>query len=197
MIAMALSCRPKLLIADEPTTALDVTIQAQILQLIKELQAEFGMALIMITHDLGVIAETVDRVVVMYGGRVMEQGPVQQIFDAPTHSYTQSLLAKPEGRRDPAGAGHQGDRRAGARASRPVEDLSGEAARPHLPQRDRRARRARGQPRAPAQQHRRARRRVGLGQEHDRDAGDAADRSDRRSGASSTATTSAGSIQRR
>jgi peptide/nickel transport system ATP-binding protein/glutathione transport system ATP-binding protein len=93
MIAMALSCRPKLLIADEPTTALDVTIQAQILQLIKQLQAEFGMALVMITHDLGVIAETVDRVVVMYGGRVMEEGPVQQIFDAPTHSYTQSLLA--------------------------------------------------------------------------------------------------------
>ncbi len=93
MIAMALSCRPKILIADEPTTALDVTIQAQILQLIKELQAEFGMALIMITHDLGVIAETVDRVVVMYGGRVMEEGPVQQIFDAPKHSYTQALLA--------------------------------------------------------------------------------------------------------
>ena len=93
MIAMALSCRPKLLIADEPTTALDVTIQAQILQLIKALQAEFGMALIMITHDLGVIAETVDRVIVMYGGRVMEEGPVQQIFDAPTHSYTQQLLA--------------------------------------------------------------------------------------------------------
>ena len=92
MIAMALSCRPKLLIADEPTTALDVTIQAQILQLIKQLQAEFGMALIMITHDLGVIAETVDRVVVMYGGRVMEEGPVQEIFDAPQHSYTQQLL---------------------------------------------------------------------------------------------------------
>ncbi len=92
MIAIALSCRPKLLIADEPTTALDVTIQAQILQLIKELQAEFGMALVMITHDLGVIAETVDRVVVMYGGRVMEQGPVQQVFDAPTHGYTRSLL---------------------------------------------------------------------------------------------------------
>ncbi len=93
MIAMALSCRPKLLIADEPTTALDVTIQAQILQLIKQLQAELGMALIMITHDLGVIAETVDRVVVMYGGRVMEEGPVQQIFDAPAHSYTRQLLA--------------------------------------------------------------------------------------------------------
>ena len=93
MIAMALSCRPKLLIADEPTTALDVTIQAQILQLIKQLQAEYGMALIMITHDLGVVAETVDRVVVMYGGRVMEEGPVQEIFDKPGHSYTQSLLA--------------------------------------------------------------------------------------------------------
>ncbi|SEQ03035.1 peptide/nickel transport system ATP-binding protein/glutathione transport system ATP-binding protein [Devosia sp. YR412] len=93
MIAMALSCRPKVLIADEPTTALDVTIQAQILQLIKKVQAEFGMALIMITHDLGVIAETVDRVLVMYNGEVMEQGPVQQIFDAPQHAYTRTLLA--------------------------------------------------------------------------------------------------------
>ncbi|CAN7389690.1 ABC transporter ATP-binding protein [Devosia sp. LjRoot16] len=93
MIAMALSCRPKVLIADEPTTALDVTIQAQILQLIKGLQAEMGMALIMITHDLGVVAETVERVVVMYGGRVMEEGTVDQIFDTPKHSYTQSLLA--------------------------------------------------------------------------------------------------------
>src|SRR5215217_5736906 len=93
MIAMALSCRPRVLIADEPTTALDVTIQAQILQLIKKVQAEFGMALIMITHDLGVIAETVDRVLVMYGGEVMEEGPVQQIFDAPRHDYTKALLA--------------------------------------------------------------------------------------------------------
>jgi oligopeptide/dipeptide ABC transporter ATP-binding protein len=93
MIAMALSCQPKVLIADEPTTALDVTIQAQILQLIKKVQAEFGMALIMITHDLGVIAETVDRVLVMYQGEVMEQGPVQQIFDAPQHAYTRQLLA--------------------------------------------------------------------------------------------------------
>ncbi len=96
MIAMALSCRPKLLIADEPTTALDVTIQAQILQLIKKVQAEFGMALIMITHDLGVIAETVDRVLVMYNGEVMEEGPVQQIFDAPRHAYTKTLLASLE-----------------------------------------------------------------------------------------------------
>jgi len=103
MVAMALSCRPKVLIADEPTTALDVTIQAQILQLIKSLQAELGMALIMITHDLGVIAETVDRVVVMYGGKVMEEGPVDVIFDSPKHSYTQSLLASlraGEARRD-------------------------------------------------------------------------------------------------
>ena len=103
MIAMALSCRPKILIADEPTTALDVTIQAQILQLIKKVQAEFGIALIMITHDLGVIAETVDRVLVMYGGEVMEEGPVQQIFDAPQHSYTKSLLASLNSAFDPSG----------------------------------------------------------------------------------------------
>jgi oligopeptide/dipeptide ABC transporter ATP-binding protein len=92
MIAMALSCQPKLLIADEPTTALDVTVQAQILQLIKGLQAEFHMGLVMVTHDLGVIAETVDRVVVMYGGRVMEEGPVTAIFDAPRHPYTAALM---------------------------------------------------------------------------------------------------------
>ena len=92
MIAMALSCRPQILFADEPTTALDVTIQAQILQLIKTLQSELGMGLIMITHDLGVIAETVDRVIVMYGGRVMEIGPVQDIFDTPAHPYTRALL---------------------------------------------------------------------------------------------------------
>jgi oligopeptide/dipeptide ABC transporter ATP-binding protein len=93
MIAMALSCQPKLLIADEPTTALDVTVQAQILQLIKGLQAEFHMGLVMVTHDLGVIAETVDRVVVMYGGRVMEEGPVTAIFDAPRHPYTAALMS--------------------------------------------------------------------------------------------------------
>ena len=98
MIAMALSCRPKILFADEPTTALDVTIQAQILALIKELQAELGMGLIMVTHDLGVVAETVDRVVVMYGGRVMEEGPVQDIFDTPKHPYTQALLSSIPGR---------------------------------------------------------------------------------------------------
>ncbi len=98
MIAMALSSRPQILFADEPTTALDVTIQAQILQLIKEIQAEYGMGLIMVTHDLGVVAETVDRVVVMYGGRVMEEGPVQEIFDAAAHPYTQALLGSIPGR---------------------------------------------------------------------------------------------------
>ena len=98
MIAMALSCQPKILLADEPTTALDVTIQAQILDLIKELQAELGMGLIMVTHDLGVVAETVDRVLVMYGGLGMEQGPVQTLFDAPAHPYTRALLASIPGR---------------------------------------------------------------------------------------------------
>lgn len=93
MIAMALSCQPRVLFADEPTTALDVTVQAQILQLIKELQEELGMGLIMITHDLGVIAETVDRVVVMYGGKVMEVARVEDIFENPTHPYTRALLS--------------------------------------------------------------------------------------------------------
>jgi len=92
MIAMALSCEPDVLIADEPTTALDVTIQAQILQLIKDIQVQTGMGLIMITHDLGVVAETVDRVVVMYGGKVMETGPVEAIFENPLHPYTKALL---------------------------------------------------------------------------------------------------------
>ncbi len=99
MIAMALSCRPKLLIADEPTTALDVTVQAQILDLIKRIQAQNGMALVMITHDLGVVAETADRVVVMYGGRVMETAPVAALFDAPRHPYTRALLASIPGLR--------------------------------------------------------------------------------------------------
>jgi peptide/nickel transport system ATP-binding protein len=93
VIAIALACKPSLLIADEPTTALDVTIQAQILELIKELQNEMGMAVILITHDLGVIAETSDSVVVMYAGRVAEKGTVFDIFDVPTHPYTKGLLA--------------------------------------------------------------------------------------------------------
>ncbi|WP_372921968.1 ABC transporter ATP-binding protein [Roseovarius sp.] len=93
MIAIALACRPALLIADEPTTALDVTIQAQILQLIKSLQAEIGMAVLFITHDMGVVAEVADRVVVMYHGRKVEDGPTQEVFAAPRHSYTRALLS--------------------------------------------------------------------------------------------------------
>jgi len=92
MIAMALSCDPKLLIADEATTALDVTIQAQILELIRELKERLGMAVIMITHDLGVVAETCDRVVVMYAGRKVEEAPVEELFRRPYHPYTAGLL---------------------------------------------------------------------------------------------------------
>ena len=92
MIAMALVCRPSLLIADEPTTALDVTIQAQILALIKELQAELEMAVLIITHDLGVVANVAEHVVVLYAGRVMEQGPVQALFERPQHPYLRALL---------------------------------------------------------------------------------------------------------
>lgn len=92
MIAMALSCNPKLLIADEPTTALDVTIQAQILELMKKLKKELGMAIMLITHDLGVIAEMAERVVVMYGGKVVEEGDVFSIFKSPIHPYTEGLL---------------------------------------------------------------------------------------------------------
>jgi peptide/nickel transport system ATP-binding protein len=92
MIAMALSCNPRLLIADEPTTALDVTTQAQILDLMRHLQQEYGMAIMLITHDLGVVAEMADDVVVMYLGRVVEQASVDAIFYAPKHPYTQALL---------------------------------------------------------------------------------------------------------
>ncbi|MBV9791570.1 MAG: ABC transporter ATP-binding protein, partial [Chloroflexi bacterium] len=92
MIAMALSCNPQLLIADEPTTALDVTIQAQILELIGKLQEELGMAVIIITHDLGVVAGMADRVNVMYAGRVIEEGPTEQIFADPRMPYTIGLL---------------------------------------------------------------------------------------------------------
>ena len=92
MIAMALACDPELLIADEPTTALDVTIQAQILDLINRLREKLGMAVLLITHDLGVVAETADKVVVMYCGRVVEQASVEQLFTKPLHPYTQGLL---------------------------------------------------------------------------------------------------------
>ena len=105
MIAIALSCHPRILIADEPTTALDVTVQAQVLQLIKDLQGELGMALILITHDLGVIADTTDRIVVMYGGRVLETGSAIDIFESAAQPYTQALLKSipraAGGRREP------------------------------------------------------------------------------------------------
>jgi oligopeptide transport system ATP-binding protein len=93
MIAMALLCQPDLLIADEPTTALDVTVQAQIIAMLRDLQREFGTAIVMITHDLGVVAGLCDHVAVMYGGRVMEQGSAEEIFYRPTHPYTLGLLA--------------------------------------------------------------------------------------------------------
>ncbi len=93
VIAMALACRPDLVIADEPTTALDVTVQAQILDLMKRLQNELGMSMILITHDLGVIAESCDEVVVMYAGRVVEKAPVKELFANPLHAYTRGLLA--------------------------------------------------------------------------------------------------------
>ena len=105
MIAMALSCSPKLLIADEPTTALDVTIQAQILELIQQVQRELGIAVIIITHNLGVVARYVDRINVMYAGRIVERGTLHQVFDQPQHPYTKGLLAsvprldKPKGER--------------------------------------------------------------------------------------------------
>jgi oligopeptide/dipeptide ABC transporter ATP-binding protein len=92
MLAIALACRPRLLIADEPTTALDVTIQAQILDLLMDLRDEFGMAMIVITHNMGVVAETADRVLVMYAGRIVEEAPVARLFDRPLHPYTRGLL---------------------------------------------------------------------------------------------------------
>jgi peptide/nickel transport system ATP-binding protein len=97
MIAMALSCEPELLIADEPTTALDVTVQEQILQLIRDLQAELGTAVIIITHDLGVVAEVADQTLVMYSGQVMERGSTEQIFGNPQHPYTWGLLTSVTG----------------------------------------------------------------------------------------------------
>jgi peptide/nickel transport system ATP-binding protein len=92
MIAMALSCQPKLLIADEPTTALDVTIQAQILELMQEMKDRFGMAIMLITHAMGVVAETCQRVTVMYAGKVVEEAPVRELFGSPRHPYTQGLI---------------------------------------------------------------------------------------------------------
>jgi ABC-type dipeptide/oligopeptide/nickel transport system ATPase component len=97
MLAIALACRPPLLIADEPTTALDVTVQAQILDLLREFKRELGLALLLITHDLGVVAEIADRVAVMHRGRIVEQGAVRDILRHPSHPYTQQLLAATPG----------------------------------------------------------------------------------------------------
>ena len=99
MIAIALSCQPSLVIADEPTTALDVTIQAEILDLLREMKSALGLSLLLITHDLGVVAETADRVAVMYAGRIVETGPVRAIFRSPAHPYTRGLLASMPGGR--------------------------------------------------------------------------------------------------
>ena len=99
LIAMALACQPSLVIADEPTTALDVTIQAEILDLLRDMKSALNLSLLLITHDLGVIAETADRVAVMYAGRIVETGPVRQIFRAPAHPYTRGLLASMPGGR--------------------------------------------------------------------------------------------------
>ena len=122
-IAMALACGPDLLIADEPTTALDVTIQRQILDLIRELVAERGMALILISHDLGVIAQNVRRMMVMYGGSVVESGPTDAVFAAWVHPYTLGLFARPAAARRAQGAAAGDDRGHGAGAGRPAARL--------------------------------------------------------------------------
>ncbi len=105
MIAMALSCRPKVLIADEPTTALDVTVQAQILKLMRELKAEFGTSIILITHDMGVVAEMADRVVIMQHGRIVEEGPSLAIFNRPQDDYTQAVAGRRSAARSLGGNG--------------------------------------------------------------------------------------------
>lgn len=102
MIAMALSCNPKLLIADEPTTALDVTVQAQIMHLLLDLQREFGMSVIFITHDIGLVAQMANRVLVMYAGQIVEQGDVHDLFHHPAHPYTRALLQTVPSTKDPA-----------------------------------------------------------------------------------------------
>ena len=133
MIAMALACQPRLIIADEPTTALDVTVQAQILDLLKELTRETGSALILITHDLGVVARYADRVAVMYGGRIVETAPARELYARPRHPYTRGLMASVprldgDGR-PPPGA----DRGPAARPRQPAAGLRLRAALPRAP----------------------------------------------------------------
>ena len=127
MIAMALACDPAIVIGDEPTTALDVMVQAQILELLEDLRHKLGLSLILITHDLSVIAETCDRVLIMYAGRVAEEGPVDEVFRRPRHPYTQKLLARvPEHRRRPPDA--RGHPRLAAGPARPAARLPVRAA---------------------------------------------------------------------
>ena len=123
MMAIALACKPPLVIADEPTTALDVTVQAQILELLRDMKREFDLSLLLITHDLGVIAETADRVAVMYAGRIVEQGPVREIFRNPQHPYTRGCW-----RRFPAAPGAAEAIEGTCRTSRPAEGLRVRAA---------------------------------------------------------------------
>ena len=130
MIAMGLSTSPRLLIADEPTTALDVTIQQQILELVETLHAETGMAVVWVTHDLGVVARLVDRVAVMYAGRIVEHASTRDIFARPTHPYTAALLASLPGaeRRAPQAAAARSAARRPIRRSSPAAARSGSAA---------------------------------------------------------------------
>ncbi len=109
VIAMAIACEPALLIADEPTTALDVTIQAQILDLLRSLQRRTGMAVLLITHDLGVVAQVCHRVLVMYAGQIVEAGPVAEVFDSPLHPYTEGLLRSVPGSHEGSPPGHEGE----------------------------------------------------------------------------------------
>ena len=140
MIAMALACNPKVLIADEPTTALDVTIQAQILDIILDLQKKLGTAVILITHDLGVVAETAQRVIVMYAGKKVEEAPVGELFARPLHPYTHGLMASiprldlMRGEGDVTEAAPAGNSRHRAGAHQPAAGLPVRAA---LPARDR------------------------------------------------------------
>ena len=123
---MAVACHPALIIADEPTTALDATIQAEVLSLLRDLKTTFDLSLLLITHDLAVIAETADRVVVMYAGRIVEEGPVEAIFHAPKHPYTQGLIASLPG--GTPGTPLSGDRWCGSGTRQPSAGLRVRAA---------------------------------------------------------------------
>ena len=117
MIALALACKPKVLLADEPTTALDATVQIQILLLLRELQRDMGMAVIFVTHDIGVAVEISDRIAVMYGGRIVETGALRQVVRTPRHPYTRGLLVLDGARRSPRQAARSDPRRAAAARS--------------------------------------------------------------------------------